>query len=87
MSRSVSFRRSQARISSILPNTHSSATKKLKEVGWPKGRELGKLARRARQHFDCATWLHRARQMPKEDFKKAAEKKLAGKETEPWEIV
>jgi hypothetical protein len=23
-----------------------------------------------RQHFDYATWLHKARQMPKEDFKK-----------------
>ena len=27
------------------------------------------------------------RQMPKEDFKKAVEKELAGRETEPWEIV
>jgi hypothetical protein len=25
--------------------------------------------------------------MPKEDFKKAVEKELTGKETEPWEIV
>ncbi len=25
--------------------------------------------------------------MPKEDFKKAAERELAGKETEPWEII
>jgi hypothetical protein len=87
VSRSASFRRSQARISSILPSTHSSATKELKEVGWAKGRELGKLARRDRQHFDCATLLHRACQMPKEDFKKAAEKELARKETEPWEII
>ncbi len=46
-----------------------------------------KLARRDRQNFDCATWLHKARQMPKEDFKKAVEKELTGRETEPWEIV
>jgi hypothetical protein len=31
--------------------------------------------------------LHKARQMPKEDFKKAVEKELTGRETEPWEIV
>ena len=64
-----------------------TGTEGRKEVGWARGRELGKLARRDRQHFDCATWLHRARQMPKEDFKKAAERELAGKETEPWEII
>jgi len=40
-----------------------------KEVGWAKGLELAKLARRDREHFDCATWLHRAREMPKEQFK------------------
>ena len=45
-----------------------------------KGIELVKLARRDGQHFDCATWLHKARQMPKEDFKKAVEKELTGKE-------
>jgi hypothetical protein len=56
-------------------------------VGWAKGIELVKLARRDRQNFDCATWLHKARQMPKEDFKKEVEKELTGRETEPWEIV
>jgi hypothetical protein len=55
--------------------------------GWAKGIELAKLARRDRQHFDCATWLHKARQMPKEEFKQEVEKELTGKETEPWEII
>ena len=63
------------------------ARKQLKEVGWTKGLELAKLAKRDRQHFDCATWLHRAREMPKEQFKQAVEKELTGGETEPWEIV
>jgi hypothetical protein len=63
------------------------ARKQLKEVGWTKGLELAKLAKRDRQHFDCATWLHRAREMPKEQFKQAVEKELTGRETEPWEIV
>ena len=63
------------------------ARKQLKEVGWAKGLELAKLARLDRQHFDCATWLHRARGMPKEDFKRAVNRELTGKETEPWEII
>ena len=29
-------------------------------MGWAKGVELAKLARRDRQAFDCATWLHKA---------------------------
>ena len=37
------------------------------------------LARRDRQHFDCATWLHRAREMPKEDFKAGGRKGTEGK--------
>jgi hypothetical protein len=63
------------------------ARKQLKEVGWTKGLELAKLAKRDGQHFDCATWLHRAQELPKEQFKQAVEKELTGGETEPWEIV
>src|SRR5271169_2007421 len=63
------------------------ARKELKEVGWTKGLELAKLARRDRQNFDCATWLHKAREMPKEEFKQEVEKELTGRETEPWEII
>jgi len=49
---------------------------------------LAKLARRRDgQEFDCATWLHKARQMPKEQFKQEVEKELTGRETEPWEII
>jgi hypothetical protein len=31
--------------------------------------------------------LHRAQQLPKEEFKHEVEKHLTGKETEPWEIL
>jgi hypothetical protein len=31
--------------------------------------------------------MHKAREMPKEQFKQAVEKELTGKETEPWEII
>ena len=63
-----------------IPKSH------LKQVGWSKATELAKVARRDQQHLDCATWLHRAQQMPKEEFKREVEKHLTGQETEPWEI-
>jgi len=31
--------------------------------------------------------LHKAREMPKEQFKQEVEKELTGRETEPWEII
>jgi hypothetical protein len=61
--------------------------KELKQVGWTKGTELAKLARAEGQHFDCATWLHKARSMPKEAFKREVEKELTGRDTEPHEII
>src|SRR3989454_12852814 len=54
---------------------------------WTKGLELAKVARRDGQEFDCATWLHKARSMPKDQFKQEVEKELTGRETEPWEII
>src|SRR5437867_10357647 len=51
------------------------------------GVELAKLARRDGQGFDCATWLHKARAMPKDQFKHEVERELTGQETEPWEII
>ena len=59
----------------------------LKQVGWTKAAELVKVARSEGQRFDCATWLHKARSLPKEEFKRAVEHHLTGKETEPYEIV
>jgi hypothetical protein len=59
----------------------------LKVVGWSKAIELVKVARRDRDRFDCATWLHEATYVPKEEFKREVEKHLTGKETEPWEII
>ena len=72
---------------SIHEHLPPEARKELKEVGWTKGVELAKLARKDRQHFDCAIWLHKAREMPTEQFKREVEKELTGRETEPWEII
>src|SRR3974390_925758 len=76
-------RRKAYYLMSIHEHLPPQARKELKEVGWVKGLELAKMARRDRQHFDCATWWHKASQMPKEDFKKEVEKELTGRETEP----
>jgi len=80
-------RRKAYYLMSIHEHLPPQARKDLKEVGWTKGVELAKLARRDRQRFDCATWLHKAREMPKEQFKQEVERELTGRETEPSEIV
>jgi hypothetical protein len=59
----------------------------LREVGWSKATELVKVARKDGERFDCATWLHKAKELPKEGFKGEVERHLTGKETEPWEIL
>jgi hypothetical protein len=63
------------------------ARKDLKEAGWTKGLELAKVARRDGREFDCTTGLHKARSLPKDEFKREVEKELTGRESEPWEII
>jgi hypothetical protein len=80
-------RRKAYYLMSIHEHLPPEARKNLKEVGWTKGLELAKLARAEGQRFDCATWLHKAHEMPKELFKREVEKELTGRETEPHEII
>src|ERR1039457_7287688 len=61
--------------------------KELKQVGWTKGVELAKLARHQGQRFESATWLHKARLMPKAEFQREVEKELTGKDSEPSELI
>ena len=61
--------------------------RELKQVGWTKAAELAKVARRDGQQFDCATWLHKAQELPKEEFKREVERHLTGQDTEPWEML
>jgi len=72
---------------SIRENLPPQARKELEKLGWAKGIELAKVARRDKQQFDCATWLHKTRELSKEDFQQAVERELTGKIKEPWEIV
>jgi hypothetical protein len=80
-------RRKAYYLMSIHEHLPPQARRELKEVGWTKGLELAKVARRDGQHFDCATWLHKARELPKEDFRREVEKELTGKEAEPSELI
>jgi hypothetical protein len=80
-------RRKAYYLMSIHEHLPPQARCELKQVGWTKGLELAKLARAEGQRFDCATWLHRARSMPKDQFRREVEKELTGRETEPWEII
>jgi hypothetical protein len=80
-------RRKAYYLMSIHEHLPPEARRELTQLGWTKGLELAKVARRDRQNFDCAIWLHKAREMPTEDFKKEVEKELTGRDTERWEIV
>jgi hypothetical protein len=61
--------------------------RQLREVGWTKARELVKVARRDGAEFDCAPWVHKAKELPKEEFKREVDRYLTGKDTEAWEII
>ena len=59
----------------------------LKEVGWSKATELAKVARREGQAFDCAKWLHKAKELPFDPFKQEIERALNGPDAEPWDMM
>jgi hypothetical protein len=40
----------------------------LREMGWTKARELVKVARKDGGEFTCAPWVHKAKELPKEEF-------------------
>jgi hypothetical protein len=67
---------------SIHEHLPPQARKDLKEVGWTKGLELAKLARRDGQRFDCATWL------PKPvSYRRRLRAGGGGREEEPSELI
>jgi len=59
----------------------------LRAIGWSKATELAKIARREGERFECATWLHRAEALPKEEFKREVSRHLTGRETEAVELL
>ena len=80
-------RRKAYYLMSIHEHLPPEARRELKQLGWTKGLELAKLARRDGQRFQSAIWLHKAHQMPIAEFKREVEQELTGQETEPWEII
>jgi hypothetical protein len=80
-------RRKAYYLMSIHENLPPQARQQLKEIGWTKGLDLAKVARRDRQKFDCATWLHKAKTLPKDQFRREVERELTGEDSEPWELV
>src|SRR5947207_1917542 len=81
-------RRKAYYLMSIHEHLPPEAKRELKQVGWSKGLELAKLARRNDgQEFDCATWLHKAKSLSKEEFQREVEKELTGHDSEPHELI
>jgi hypothetical protein len=80
-------RRKAYYLMSIHEHLSPEIRKDLKDIGWRKGRELAKLARAEGQRFVCAPWVHKARSMPTEAFRRAVEKELTGREEEPSELI
>src|SRR5271157_2439661 len=62
---------------------HSGCT----NIELPLGSGRGLRGNEGRQHFDCATRLHKAREMPKEQFKREVEKELTPRETDAWRLT
>ncbi|MEK7281544.1 MAG: hypothetical protein AAB037_04235, partial [Chloroflexota bacterium] len=57
--------------------------KEIDELGWSKGAELAKVARSQGREFKCATWMHKARELPREEFKREVEHFFTGQYPEP----
>jgi hypothetical protein len=80
-------RRKAYYLMSIHEHLPPQVRRELKQVGWTKGVELAKVARSDGQRFESATWLHKAKSLPKESFKREVEHHLTGKEAEPSELI
>ena len=80
-------RRKAYYLMSIHEHLPPEVRRELKAVGWTKGRELAKLARKQGQRFESAPWVHKARNMPREEFRREVEKELTGKDSEPSELI
>jgi len=80
-------RRKAYYVMSIHEHLPPEIRKDLKDIGWTKGRELAKLARAEGQRFVCALWVHKARSMSTEAFRREVEKELTGREEEASELI
>jgi hypothetical protein len=72
---------------SIHDNLRQIPTEEIEVLGWSKALELAKVARNQGRSFSSATWLHRAKECTKQEFKEEVYKHLTGREYEPYEMV
>ena len=80
-------RRTAYYLMSIHEHLPPQIRRELKQVGWTKAAELTKAARSDGKNFDCAAWMHKARSLPRDQFKREVDQHLTGKDTEPTEII
>jgi hypothetical protein len=80
-------RRTAYYLMSIHEHLPPQIRRELKQIGWTKAAELTKVARSDGKDFDCAAWMHKARSLPRDQFKRAVDQHLTGKDTEPTEII
>jgi hypothetical protein len=80
-------RRKAYNLMAIYENLTKIPKQQLRESVGAKRRNWSEWQGRMGEKFDCATWLHKARELPKEDFKGEVERHLIGKETESWELI
>ena len=80
-------RRTAYYLMSIHEHLPPQIRRELKQVGWTKAAELTKVARSDGKDFDCAAWMHKARSLPRDQFKREVDQHLTGKDTEPTEII
>lgn len=80
-------RRKAYYLMSIQEQLPPQARKNLKTIGWTKGRELARLARRKGKNFNSAAWMRKARTMSRENFRRAVRKELTGKDEEPSDLI
>jgi hypothetical protein len=72
---------------SIHDHLRQIPTPEIEELGWSKALELAKVARSEGRRFDCATWLHRAKECTKQELKEEVYKYFTGEDCEPYEMV
>ena len=80
-------RRTAYYLMSIHEHLPPQIRRELKQVGWTKAAVLTKVARSDGKNFDCAAWMHKARSLSRDQFKRKVDQHLTGKETEPTEII
>ena len=80
-------RRKAYYLMSIHDHLRQIPIEEISSLGWSKALELAKIARRQGRKFECATWLHTAKQSSKEELQQKVHRYFTGKNFEPYEMV